>query len=56
MQGESGVYVLGDDVLGAARAACDEHGAALIFDEVQCGLGRTGTLWAYEDSASCPTR
>ena len=28
--------------------ACDAHGAALIFDEVQCGLGRTGTLWAYE--------
>ena len=54
VQGESGVYVLGDDVLRAARAACDEHGAALIFDEVQCGLGRTGTLWAYEDSGVVP--
>ncbi|MEP6952823.1 MAG: acetylornithine/succinylornithine family transaminase [Solirubrobacteraceae bacterium] len=54
VQGESGVHVLGDDVLHAARAACDEHGAALIFDEVQCGLGRTGTLWAYQDSGVVP--
>ena len=48
VQGESGVWVLDDELLRAARAACDEHGAALIFDEIQCGLGRTGTLWAYE--------
>ena len=54
VQGESGVYVLGDDVLRAARAACDEHGAALVFDEVQCGLGRTGRLWAYEHSGVVP--
>jgi acetylornithine/N-succinyldiaminopimelate aminotransferase len=54
VQGESGVYELGDDVLRAARAACDEHGAALIFDEVQCGLGRTGTLWAYQRSGVVP--
>jgi acetylornithine/N-succinyldiaminopimelate aminotransferase len=54
VQGEAGVYVLGDDVLRAARAACDAHGAALIFDEVQCGLGRTGTLWAYEHSGVVP--
>jgi acetylornithine/N-succinyldiaminopimelate aminotransferase len=48
IQGESGVRVLPSELLQAARAACDEHGAALIFDEVQCGMGRTGTLWAYE--------
>jgi acetylornithine/N-succinyldiaminopimelate aminotransferase len=54
VQGESGVYELGDDVLRAAREACDTHGAALIFDEVQCGLGRTGTLWAYEHSGVVP--
>ncbi len=54
VQGESGVWVLDDDVLHAARAACDEHGAALIYDEVQCGLGRTGTLWAYEDAGVVP--
>jgi acetylornithine/N-succinyldiaminopimelate aminotransferase len=54
VQGESGVYELGDDVLRAAREACDAHGATLIFDEVQCGLGRTGTLWAYEHSGVVP--
>jgi predicted acetylornithine/succinylornithine family transaminase len=54
VQGESGVYELGDDVLRAARAACDAHGAALIFDEVQCGLGRTGTLWAYQHAGVVP--
>ena len=54
VQGESGVWVLDDELLQTARAACDEHGAALIFDEVQCGLGRTGTLWAYEDAGVVP--
>ncbi|HEX4437109.1 MAG TPA: aspartate aminotransferase family protein [Solirubrobacteraceae bacterium] len=48
IQGESGVHVLSPEVLKAAREACDEHGAALIFDEIQTGMGRTGTLWAYE--------
>ena len=48
VQGESGVHVLSEEVLRAAREACDEHGAALVFDEVQCGMGRTGTLWAYQ--------
>lgn len=54
IQGESGVYVLDDDVLRAAREACDAVGAALIFDEVQVGLGRTGTLWAYEHAGVVP--
>jgi predicted acetylornithine/succinylornithine family transaminase len=54
VQGEGGVHVLGDDVLQAARAACDAHGAALVFDEVQCGLGRTGRLWAYEHAGVVP--
>jgi len=54
VQGESGVHVLGDDVLRAAREACDEHGAALLFDEVQSGLARTGTLWAFERSGVVP--
>jgi predicted acetylornithine/succinylornithine family transaminase len=54
VQGEGGVWVLDDDVLHAARAACSKHRAALIYDEVQCGLGRTGTLWAYEDAGVVP--
>ena len=54
IQGESGVNVLSQETLQAARAACDEHGAALVFDEVQCGMGRTGTLWAYEQTGVIP--
>lgn len=48
IQGEAGVFPIADEVLVAAREACDEVGAVLVFDEVQCGMGRTGTLWAYE--------
>jgi len=54
VQGEGGIYALPDELLRAARAACDEHGAALIFDEIQCGLGRTGTMWGYEHSGVVP--
>jgi acetylornithine/succinyldiaminopimelate/putrescine aminotransferase len=54
IQGETGVNVLSDGVLSCAREACNEHGAALVFDEVQCGMGRTGTLWAYEQTGVVP--
>ena len=54
IQGESGVNVLSEETLASAREACDRHGAALIFDEVQCGMGRTGTLWAYEQTGVVP--
>jgi acetylornithine/N-succinyldiaminopimelate aminotransferase len=54
IQGESGVHGLSEELLRAARAACDEHGAALVFDEIQCGMGRTGTLWAYEQTGVRP--
>lgn len=54
IQGESGVHVLPTEFLQAARDACDEHGAALIFDEIQTGMGRTGTLWAYEQTGVVP--
>ena len=54
IQGESGVHVMSDELLMAAREACDEHGAALVFDEVQCGMGRTGTLWYYEQTGVRP--
>ncbi len=54
IQGESGIYVLDEELLVAARAACDRTGAALVFDEIQTGMGRTGTLWAYEASPVVP--
>jgi predicted acetylornithine/succinylornithine family transaminase len=54
IQGESGIHPLEPDVLHTAREACDEHGALLIFDEIQCGMGRTGTLWAHEQLGVTP--
>ena len=54
IQGETGVNVVAQEVLAAARAACDRAGAALVFDEIQCGMGRTGTLWAYEQTGVVP--
>jgi acetylornithine/N-succinyldiaminopimelate aminotransferase len=54
IQGESGILTVPDHVLAAAREACDAHGAMLIFDEIQCGMGRTGTLWAYEQTGVRP--
>ena len=52
--GESGVHPLPDELLRAAREACDAAGAALVFDEVQTGVGRTGRLWAHEWSGVVP--
>jgi predicted acetylornithine/succinylornithine family transaminase len=54
IQGETGINVLSDELLLAAREACDRTGAALVFDEIQTGLGRTGTLWAYEQTPVTP--
>ena len=48
VQGESGIWPVDRAVLESARRLCDETGALLIFDEVQCGMGRTGSLWAWE--------
>jgi predicted acetylornithine/succinylornithine family transaminase len=54
IQGETGIHVVSDELLHAAREACDRAGAALIFDEIQTGMGRTGTLWAYEQTDVVP--
>jgi acetylornithine/N-succinyldiaminopimelate aminotransferase len=54
IQGETGIHLLSDELLVAAREACDRTGAALIFDEIQTGMGRTGTLWAYEQTPVVP--
>ncbi|HXA39261.1 MAG TPA: aspartate aminotransferase family protein [Phenylobacterium sp.] len=48
VQGEGGARALPEADLTRLRALCDEHGALLIYDEIQCGLGRTGKLFAYE--------
>jgi acetylornithine/N-succinyldiaminopimelate aminotransferase len=54
IQGEGGVLPIPAHFLRALRDACDAAEAVLIFDEVQVGLGRTGTLWAYEQSGVEP--
>ena len=54
IQGESGVRPLSVEYLKAIRAICDRHGLLLIFDEVQTGIGRTGTLFAYEQTGVVP--
>jgi acetylornithine/N-succinyldiaminopimelate aminotransferase len=54
IQGETGIHVLSEELLEVARAACDRVGAALVFDEIQTGMGRTGTLWAYEQTEVVP--
>jgi acetylornithine/N-succinyldiaminopimelate aminotransferase len=48
VQGETGIHPLDEEYLAFARRLCDEHGALLIFDEVQCGMGRTGWMWAWQ--------
>ena len=54
VQGEGGVRPVPDAVLRAARDLCDDHGAVLVFDEVQTGLGRTGTFLACERAGVVP--
>jgi predicted acetylornithine/succinylornithine family transaminase len=54
IQGESGIHPLSDEFLVAAREACDRVGALLIFDEVQSGVGRTGTFYAFEQTPVVP--
>jgi predicted acetylornithine/succinylornithine family transaminase len=54
VQGESGVHPLPAALLREVREACDAAGALLILDEVQTGMGRTGTLWAYQQAGVVP--
>jgi len=54
IMGESGIHPLRDEFLEAARAACDRVGALLILDEVQTGIGRTGTFFAFESTPIVP--
>ena len=54
IQGEGGIRPGGHDFLQGLRDLADEHGLLLIFDEVQCGVGRTGSLFAYEHYGVTP--
>jgi acetylornithine/N-succinyldiaminopimelate aminotransferase len=54
IQGEGGIRPVPNEFLRALRALCDEHGLLLLFDEVQCGIGRTGKLFAHEWAGVTP--
>jgi len=54
LQGEGGVNPATHEFLRGLRELCDAHNALLVVDEVQCGLGRTGTLWAHEPAGIMP--
>lgn len=52
IQGEGGLYVATHEFLAGLRALANEFDALLIYDEIQCGVGRTGKLWAYQGMAN----
>ena len=54
VQGESGIQTVSPEFLKALKELCDENNALLIFDEIQCGMGRMGTLFAYEQLGVTP--
>ena len=54
IQGLAGAFALGDEFLREVRTACDRHGALLIADEVQCGMGRSGLAFAISHSGVAP--
>ncbi|SOH92907.1 acetylornithine/N-succinyldiaminopimelate aminotransferase [Monaibacterium marinum] len=54
VQGEGGIVPIPDEALRALRTLCDEQGILLIYDEIQCGMGRTGKLFAHEWSGATP--
>jgi acetylornithine/N-succinyldiaminopimelate aminotransferase len=54
IQGEGGLQPMTPEFLRALRSLCDKHGLLLIFDEIQCGVGRTGSFFAYEQLGVTP--
>ena len=46
LQGEGGIYPIDPEFLQGVRKLCDENNVLLILDEIQCGMGRTGTMFA----------
>ncbi|HXX38176.1 MAG TPA: acetylornithine transaminase [bacterium] len=54
VQGEGGIHVARDDYLRGLRGLCDERGLVLVFDEIQCGFGRTGKWFTYQHAGVTP--
>ncbi|MBA2635802.1 MAG: acetylornithine transaminase, partial [Sphingomonas sp.] len=54
VQGEGGIRPASQEFIAGLRRACDEQDLMMVFDEVQCGVGRTGTLYAYEQYGVAP--
>ena len=54
VQGEGGIHPAAPEFLAGLRRLCDHHNALLIFDEIQCGMGRTGQLWAHQAAGVTP--
>ncbi|MCZ8085796.1 MAG: aspartate aminotransferase family protein [Brevundimonas sp.] len=54
VQGEGGARAIPESCLRSLRELCDRHGVLIIFDEVQCGMGRTGKLWAHQWAGMAP--
>ena len=54
LQGEGGIYPATDEFIKGIRKLCDENDIAMILDEIQCGMGRTGTMFAYEQYGILP--
>lgn len=54
IQGEGGIFEASQEFLQACRQLADQHKAALVFDEIQCGMGRTGKLFAFEHFGVTP--
>lgn len=49
IQGEGGIYPASEEFLKGVRSLCDEHDALLILDEIQCGMGRSGSMFAWQE-------
>lgn len=54
VQGEGGIYPATEEFITGIRKLCDENDIAMILDEIQCGMGRTGKLFAYQHYGICP--
>ncbi|HSX61774.1 MAG TPA: acetylornithine/succinylornithine family transaminase [Tahibacter sp.] len=54
VQGEGGVVPAADGFLAGLRALCTRHDALLVYDEIQCGMGRSGKLWAWQNDGVAP--